>query len=76
MRDFSERTEFVGANVTPDVKHSLQEHIKAQREAGNSTSMSRWVEEAILQRMHREAVPILSLYESYTGEPLPFEEIR
>ena len=49
MMDFSERSEYVGANIKPDLKHSLQEYFKSQREQGNNISMSRWIEEAMLE---------------------------
>lgn len=74
MMDLSDRSEYVGANVTPDVKRTLQDYVKSQRENGNSISVSRWVEEAILMRLEKEGIPVVSLNEGYVGEELPFEE--
>jgi len=73
MMDFSDRSEYVGANVKPEVKRSLQEYIKSQREAGVSVSMSRWISEAIQMRIEADGIPILN-GNAYSGEPLPFEE--
>lgn len=73
--DFSERSEYVGANVKPEIKRTLQDHIKSLRESGNPISMSRWIEEAIRMRLEREDIPILSVEEEYVGEALPFEEM-
>jgi len=74
MMDFSDRSEYVGANVKPEVKRSLQEYIKAQKEIGISVSMSKWVSEAIQMRLEKEQIPIVSGNGEYSGEPLPFEE--
>ena len=73
MMDFSERSEYVGANVKPEVKRSLQEYIKSQREAGVSVSMSRWISEAIQMRIEAEGIPILN-GNAYSGEALPFPD--
>jgi hypothetical protein len=72
MMDFSERSEYVGANVKPEIKRSLQEYIKNQREVGVSISMSRWISDAIQMRLEKEEIPIISGDEEYSGEPLPF----
>lgn len=74
MMDFSERSANVGANVKPEIKYSLQEYIKTQREQGNSISMSRWIEEAIEEKLCRDQIEIIKLDEDYVGEDLPFEE--
>lgn len=71
--DFSERSEYVGANVKPEIKRTLQDYIKGQREIGNPISMSRWIAEAIRMRLEKEEIPIVCLDE-YAGEALPFEE--
>lgn len=73
MMDFSERSAYVGTNIKPTVKHSILEHLKAQKEQGNKISMSRWIEEAIDEKIARDGIPILTLEETYTGEPLPFD---
>jgi hypothetical protein len=74
MMEFSERSEFVGANIRPEIKHTLQEHLKIQREAGNSISMSRWIAEAIEMRLKTENIPIVTGYPEYVGENLPFDK--
>jgi hypothetical protein len=74
MMDLSERSEFVGANVRPEIKYTLQEHLKVLREAGNTISMSRWIAEAIEIRLKEDGIPIVTGYPEYVGEALPFEK--
>lgn len=74
MMEFSERSDSVGANVSPEVKRSLQEHIERQREQGIRTSMSKWIDEAIRERLAREGVRIVPIEPEVLSEPLPFEE--
>lgn len=72
---YSERSDHVGANVRPAVKQSLRDHIKRQREAGVSISMSRWIDEAICDRLKREGVSVVEMPLEQSSELLPFEEI-
>jgi hypothetical protein len=74
MMDYSERSQYVGANVRPEVKKSLQDHIQALRDRGERTSVSKWVDEAIRERLAREGVQIAPLEPDVLSEPLPFEE--
>jgi len=74
MMDFSERSEYVGANVKPEIKQTLLEHLEFRKQNGNKISMSRWIEEAIIMRLERDAVPIVTQESRYVGEDLPFEE--
>lgn len=69
-----ERSEYVGANVKPEVKQTLLEYLEAQKNLGNRISMSRWIEGAILMRLEKDQIPIISEEDRYVGEPLPFEE--
>ena len=74
MMEFSERSEYVGANVRPEVKKSLQDHIDNLREQGVKTSVSKWIDEAICERLEREGVQVVPKEVSVPGEMLPFEE--
>lgn len=75
MMKYSERSENVGANVSPEVKRTLQEYVEIQRENGVKTSMSKWIDEAIRERLEREGVRILPIDPEPLSEPLPFEEV-
>jgi hypothetical protein len=44
------------------------------RASEKTATVSRWVEEAILMRLEKEGIPVVSLNEGYVGEVLPFEE--
>jgi hypothetical protein len=74
MMEYSERSEYVGANVRPEVKKSLQDHIQDLRDKGERTSVSKWIDEAIRERLAREGVKITPLEPDVLSEPLPFEE--
>lgn len=74
MMEYSERSEYVGANVRPEVKKSLQDHIERLREKGERTSVSKWIDEAIRERLEREGVQIVPVEPDTLSEPLPFEE--
>lgn len=72
MMTMSDRNEYVGANIEPAVKHALRERVQHLKTTDKDASMSKFVNEAIREKLERDGVSIATPQPANLGEILPF----